>query len=189
MKSARKKLIITIIIVLAVIGVLFAQGYDFMPKGGSDILLEVLDKCKNCDDIKNIVTTKRTQDEWKKYFSDKGALSGLSDKEVTTLVNYLAINMPIPQNKLPRRYNVNTLPPSGRLIAEERCTLCHPINVAMLERRTYVAWYNLLVHSGDHNIIEHTEQEWDTLAHYLTANAPIPKESLPPELRELPPSY
>ncbi|HET6946346.1 MAG TPA: hypothetical protein VFJ45_00870, partial [bacterium] len=43
----------------------------FVPKGGVQLLLEVKAKCANCDDLATLVTTKRTADDWQKYFTGR----------------------------------------------------------------------------------------------------------------------
>lgn len=74
-----------------------------MPRGGCTLLLEVLENCDDCrDDLQTILRTKRTPEEWGAYFQDRGAMKNLTEKEITTLVVYLAINLPMEEIYIPK---------------------------------------------------------------------------------------
>lgn len=176
------------------------DAFEFMPKGGREMLLEVVGRCANCDDIVTIVTTRRTQEEWLKYFTGrqsslknladekkKGALATLAERQMSTLVSYLAINTPIPKEKLPKDTKkvdwLSFLPPDGRQLTLEKCMGCHSIGVTVLNAADMRGWA-MILRKSDHAVIKLTERETETLKSYLAVNMPVPEEEVPEELRK-----
>ena len=188
------KILVPLAIVVAFfVSLAMAQDqFEFMPKGGSMLLLEVLDS-SSTDDIVSVVTAKRTQEEWEAYFTDQeSALKDLTEKEVKTLVAYLAINMPIPEEEIPKETEkidwVTFLPSDGWLLTLETCMNCHGLDAALIEERELVGW-GTLFGGHDHVILPLTKQQWATLEYYLAINMPIPEEDIPEEMWGAPPSY
>src|SRR5512133_2257786 len=93
---------------LAVSGALFAAQaadvFDFIPQGGRSLLARVL-AGRKADDIRTVVAGKHTRDEWVADLRGRGAqfpaAQRLSDKELLTLADYMAFNLPLPAAKVP----------------------------------------------------------------------------------------
>jgi hypothetical protein len=85
MRTKWKIILIASASFLLLIGFVVAKEFDysFMPKGGSELLLNVLTKCKTCD-LKYIIANKMTKEKWKEYLQGKGGLAGLNPKQVDT---------------------------------------------------------------------------------------------------------
>lgn len=193
MKKLKILVPLAIIVAFLVSLAIAQEEYEFMPKGGSTLLLEVLDSSPTCDDIVSIVTAKRTQEEWEAYFTNQeSALKDLTEEQVKTLVAYLAINMPIPKEEIPEETEeidwVTFLPSDGWLITLETCMNCHGLDAALIEERELIGWETLFG-GHDHVILPLTEQQWETLEYYLAINMPIPEEDIPEEMWGAPPSY
>ena len=174
--------------------------YQFMPKGGRDLFVQVLAACTNCNDIVAAVATQSSQEAWLKYFTAKqsrqkvaaaeakrGALAGLSDKQTRVLLTYLAVNTPVPKEKLPRDPKsanwTSVLPPDGRQLTLEKCMGCHSLGVTVLNEADYRGW-GMIMRKSDHVVIRMTEKEVETLKQYLSIITPIPQDQVPKELRE-----
>lgn len=160
------------------------QDWSWLLKGEQPLLEEVLKKCTGCDSLQTIVATKRTQDEWKAYFNQKGALKDLNPKEVNALIGYLAINMPVRKESLPgdpQKITVSVLPEDGRTLMLEKCTLCHPLGPILVVNKDATAWRSLYA-SPPHPELKMPAMEVETLVSYLIYATPIPKEKIPEEL-------
>lgn len=201
----RRWLLLAITVAVAVpIGIVLSQvGYDWMPRGGQQLLNAVLTDCATCDELPTIAMMEKTQEEWMEYFSaqqskrddlpeeelTKGAFAGFADREVDTLVAYMAINLPIPEARVPEVERVGTgaLPIEGRQLALEQCTACHAIAATMTQEWTVERWIHLIT-DGTHGVLRLTDEQVRELAHYITNN-PVPMEEIPPPLREPMPGY
>jgi hypothetical protein len=178
--------------VLLFAGVVIAKefSYDFMPKGGSKLLVEALNRCKGCD-LKTILNSKITKEKWKEYLQGKGALAGMSPKQVETLVTYLAINMPAPKVKIPadpKKLKFSDLPDDGQEILLESCTLCHPLGPVLSEERDVKGWEGIY-HTNPHPETNLPKQKLEELINYLGINMPIPDKDIPAELKGKLPGY
>ena len=163
------------------------ETFKFLPDSGRDLLLKVLDHCKQCDDLDpaSLATTKRTSEEWKAYFTPKGVLGGLSEKQVKELTMYLAINLPLPEGQVPKNSKkLDFLPKGGKELLMEHCMSCHTVAAPCLVERPEAGWENLL-ERGDHiTVLEKLKKsEAKTLTSYLAINMPIPEEEIPEDLR------
>ena len=163
------------------------ETFKFLPDSGRDLLLKVLDHCKKCDDLDpaSWATTKRTSEEWKAYFTPKGVLGGLSEKQVKELTMYLAINLPLPEGQVPKNSKkLDFLPKGGKELLMEHCMSCHTVAAPCLVERPEAGWENLL-ERGDHiTVLEKLKKsEAKTLTSYLAINMPIPEEEIPEDLR------
>lgn len=177
-------------------GLLFGQAlaeedyYDWMPKGGRQLLFKALERCQGCEGIQDIVKLKKTQDEWKTYFQGKqGALATLTEKQVKTLTAYLAFNLPVKKEKIqqnPEKFDYSMLPPDGRILSLEACTLCHPIGPILTQEKDASGWVGLYGRPP-HDEVEFSEQGMKTLTHYLVINTPMAMDEIPDEHKaELP---
>jgi hypothetical protein len=183
--------ILAVICTVLLFGMVMAQGYyDWMPKGGCLLLVETLDRCADCDDIQAILKAKRTQEEWKAFFQGKqGAFAGLTEKQVKTLVAYLAVNMPVAGVNLPedqKKIDCSALPLDGRIQTLESCTLCHPVGPALTQDKDIAGWRGLYGRTP-HDEVELSQKAIETLSYYLFINTPMAMEEIPEEHRvELP---
>ncbi|OGF56706.1 MAG: hypothetical protein A2Z21_06355 [Candidatus Fraserbacteria bacterium RBG_16_55_9] len=212
--SRRKTLVVvaSIAILAAAVAFALAQEEDkfaWVPAGGCTLTLEVVKNCTNCDDIVTIVTSQKTRDEWKAYFEGKetskknesedqkgiGALQGLTEQKINTLLDYLTLNMPVVKDQLPAdpaKIDCTVLPMDGKQELLQFCLSCHPISVPAYEDRDLEGWLALLedrthITALDANKV--TEKQRQELAHYLTYNMPIPEDQIPQEFRGRPPGY
>ena len=74
------------------------------------------------------------------------------------------------------------LPPDGRDMMLARCQSCHIITVTITQDRSREAWLATLGRTS-HVDIPLNAAERDQLADYLTVNAGLPIDVIPPELR------
>lgn len=165
-------------------------NYDFMPKGGSKLLVDVLNRSKGVD-LKFILNGKMTKGKWKEYLQGKGGLAGLNQKQVDTLINYLTINMPAPKVKIPsdiKKLKFNDLPNDGQEILLESCTLCHPLGPVLSESRDAKGWESVY-YTNPHPETKLSKQALDELCTYLGINMPIPDKDIPAELKGKLPGY
>lgn len=214
-----KKLRIVVPLLIVAVLVAFAlaqeeeEEWAWVPAGGCTLLFEALEDCTTCDDIVSIVTSERTQEEWKEYFegqesarengdedeegeeTGKGALRGFTEQQINTLLDYLAINMPVAKDELPEdpaEIDCSVLPVEGKKLTLQYCLSCHPMSVVAYEDRDLDGWMVLLEGRTHSQVLEAnalTEKQIQELAHYLANNMPIPEEDIPEEHRGLPPGY
>lgn len=150
--------------------------FSFMPLSGPELLTQVLSECGDCTDIATLAGEEGTPEEWLERFTKIGALDGLTEDQVTMLVNYLAINFPNGAT------DTSSLPRGGRSMTILNCQLCHSIAVPMTQERTLDRWSQHR-YMAPHDTLSLTDKEWETLAHYLTVSAPLPLEAIPEQLR------
>jgi hypothetical protein len=165
-------------------------NYDFMPKGGSHILVDVLNRVKGVD-LKFVLSGKMTKEKWKEYLQGKGGLAGLNPKQVETFINYLAINMPAPKVKIPsdiKKLKYTDLPIDGQEILLESCTLCHPLGPVLVETRDAKGWESVY-YTNPHPETGLSKQAIDELCIYLGLNMPIPDKDIPAALKGKLPGY
>jgi hypothetical protein len=182
-----------IIIGTALIGPLRAQYdpiFDFIPLGGRSLLAEIFDSKPPADEMRAIVTAKRTSEEWGEYLkSRKSALPGLQDldeQQLLTLASYLSFNMPLPADKVPadlaKANWAKLLPMDGRDTALNYCQSCHIITVVMTQDRPKEHWLGTL-NKPSHIEIALTPEQREALAIYLVLNAGLPIDQIPESLR------
>jgi hypothetical protein len=180
-------------VVAAMPGLLRAQYdpiFDFIPLGGRSLLADVLKAKAPAEEMKAILTGKRTRDEWQAYLNGRktqlGALKDLSEREVTTLADYLSFNMPLPARQVPvdaaKADWGKILPRDGRDLALEYCQSCHIITVTVTQDRTKEHWLGTM-NKPSHVGVKLSPQEREALASYLVLNAAIPIDQVPKELR------
>jgi len=176
-----------------VVGPLWAETEDvfaFIPAGGRSLLADVVASHPPADEVRAVLTGKRTREEWTTYLQEHrksvAALRPLDEKELLTLADYLSFNMPLPSAQVPAdlaRANWDKiLPPDGRDFALERCQGCHIITVVVTQDRSKEAWLGTM-NKPSHVRIKLTRQQREALASYLVLNAAIPIDQIPKELR------
>lgn len=182
-----------IAVALAAAGVLFgaqaADVFDFIPLGGRSLLAQVL-AGRTATDIQSVVSAKHTRDEWLAYLKSHGALfpaaQKLSDKQLLTLADYMAFNLPLAAGKVPATPTQaaweKALPMDGRDMALDYCQSCHIITVVITQDRTKAAWLGSL-NKPSHVGIKLNAQQRDALTNYLVLNAAIPIDQVPEDLR------
>lgn len=167
-----------------------AEQLAFIPSGGRTILTDIANSKPPADEIKSLLTSKHSREEWSSYLSAQSkadpAIQHLSDKERLTLTDYLSFHMPLPANLVPaattRTDWTRSLPKDGRDLALDHCQGCHIITVVVTQVRSKTFWLGT-VNTPSHAVIKMTPGEREELASYLELNAGIPIEQVPEELR------
>jgi len=164
--------------------------FAFIPAGGRTLLARVLQPKSAAEEVRAIVTGKRSRDEWVAYLRGRGTqlpeLRKLSEKEMLTLADYMSFNLPLPPAKVPadlaRASWGKLLPMDGRDMALDYCQGCHIITVVITQDRTKEAWLGSM-NKPSHVQIKLSPAQREALAHYLVLNAAIPIDQVPEELR------
>ena len=208
MKTRRAKTLAVLAIVVLISGLALAglalaadDAFKFMPKGGRELLIEVKAKCANCDDLVTLVTTRRSADDWQKYFTGKqstvtglsdaekrkGALATFTEKQIRTLTAYLSINLPLARDQLPRdparaQWEA-VLPVDGRKLTLDRCMGCHSLATTILISGDLNGW-GVIMRKSDHVNLGMNAQQLQELLHYLAINMPVPESEIPDEFKK-----
>lgn len=146
--------------------------FAFIPEGGRSLLQTLL---ADDPELAADLTETRPAAEWLGAIS-RGDLRGAKDLDewqARTLADYLAYAAPV---------DPAALLPDGRDMTLDRCQSCHIITVVVTQARAKEAWLGTLG-KPSHVGVPLTEAERDQLADYLTVNAGIPIDAIPPELR------
>lgn len=163
-----------LILALGAAGTALAQEdtFAFMPDGGRT-LLEPLLRAKPALAAK--LTEKRPAADWLTAITegDLQGGTGLDEWQAQTLADYLSYAAPI---------DPAALPPDGRDMTLARCQSCHIVTVVVTQARAKEAWLGTMA-KPSHVGVPLTPAERDQLADYLTVNAGIPIDAIPPELR------
>lgn len=167
-----------VILSLAFAGAALAQQADdlfsFIPPGGRSILERSL--AGGDDGFADAIAKAHGAQEWMTILSSGESPSGteLDDWERQTLADYLAYSGAISDPA--------DLPADGRDMMLARCQSCHIITVTVTQARTREAWLATLGRTS-HVEIPLDAAERGQLADYLTVNAGLPIDVIPPELR------
>lgn len=164
--------------------------FAFMPPGGRLLLARVLQPRTPAEEARALVTAKRTREEWVAYLRGRTAqlpaVQKLSDKELQTLADYMAHNLPLAPAKVPANPAQakweQVLPMDGKDMSLEYCQGCHIITVVVTQDRTKQAWLGSL-NKPSHIGIKLNAAQRDALVNYLVLNAAIPIDQVPEELR------
>lgn len=182
-------------LVPAVLGALFlvplsapAQlDSSFMPKGGKALLLELLARPADGEGLLEIVSTRRTEAEWREALAPRA--EALSDREQRTLAAYLAVNVPMqdPAEAVAKEGDpaelYAALPRDGRELAWHECQFCHSLFTSYLTQdRGVQGWLNMF-QSPFHREMKMTSQEREEFSRYSAINMPMKMEDVPPDLR------
>ena len=151
--------------------------FGFLPKGGSTLLVEILEDCDECDELAVLSTLDKTAEEWRQYFEEQQALGDLSEAEVDVLVHYLVIYFPREAVS-----DAQALPRDGRAMVATNCHLCHTVAIAVTQDRSLERWATFGT-MPPHDTLNIDQQEWTLLAGYLASQTPIAMERIPEELR------
>jgi mono/diheme cytochrome c family protein len=164
--------------------------FDFIPDGGRTLLARALAAKAPPDEARAIVTGKRARDDWLKYLRERRqalpALQKYDDRQMETLADYLAFNMPLAAAKIPGNPTLaaweKALPPDGRDFTLDYCQGCHIVTVVVTQDRTRDAWFGSLG-KPSHVQIKLNRQQREALVAYLVLNAAIPIDQVPRDLR------
>lgn len=164
--------------------------FDFIPPGGRSLLIGAAGPNPAPPQVREILGGQRDAKQWLAYLREhRGALPGmaaLGERELETLADYLAFNMPLPPTQLPgATLGANwarNLPPDGRDMALNYCQNCHVITVVVTQDKTREAWLGTM-HKPSHTQVKLSEAQREALAAYLVRNAAIPIDQVPEELR------
>lgn len=167
-----------------------ADVFDFIPAGGRTLMAKALAGRPPADEVKGLLSGKRTREEWLAYLRGHSKaiaeLQRLNDKELLTLADYLSFNMPLPAGRIPANLAqanwAKLLPLDGRDFALEHCQSCHIITVVVTQKRAKDAWLGSM-NKPSHVQIKLTREQREALASYLVLNAAIPIDDVPEELR------
>ncbi len=169
-----------------------AEELVFIPAGGRTLLTDIATSKPpvHADELKPLLTGKRSRDEWSGYLNDHGkavpAIQSLSDKQRLTLADYLSFHMPLPANQVPANLAstdwTRAVPEDGRDLMLANCQGCHIITVVVTQQRTKTAWLGTLS-TPSHAVIKFTPEQREELASYLELNGGIPIDQVPEELR------
>jgi mono/diheme cytochrome c family protein len=161
-------------LILGAAGAALAQedSFAFIPDGGRTILEPLL---QSEPALTGKLTEKRGAADWLSAVAsgELPGVKGLDDWQAQTLADYLAYAAPI---------DPAVLPPDGRDMTLARCQSCHIVTVVVTQARAKAAWLGTMA-KPSHVGVPLTPAERDQLADYLSVNAGIPIDAIPPELR------
>ncbi len=164
--------------------------FAFIPDGGRTLLAKTLATRPPADEVRALLSGKRSRDEWVKYLREHSkavpGLQRLNDKQMLTLADYLSFNMPLPAGKVPADFAraswEKVLPPDGKDMALDYCQGCHIITVVVTQDRPRDHWLGTL-NKPSHVQIKLNKEQREALVSYLVLNAAIPVDDVPQELR------
>lgn len=149
--------------------------FGFIPPGGRTILADLL--AQQPGDLAALSTAKPATDWLAELGSGTATLAGaegLDEWQRQTLADYLGYAGAITDPA--------ALPRDGRDMALDKCQSCHIITVVVTQARPREQWLGTM-NKPSHVQIPLTQPEREQLADYLTVNAGIPIDQIPPELR------
>lgn len=160
-----------------------AEGQDdaFMPRGGRVLLLEMLGPAPDQAELRAIAEVRRTEPEWRDFVAARK--KPMTERELATLVAYLALNMPLSDEAMKGGKLASSLPPDGRDLAWSGCQSCHSLfSGYLMQDRQLQAWRNIFL-SPFHRELKMSPQEREEFARYSTLNMPMKIDDVPPDLR------
>ena len=172
---------------------LFAQDKDvfsFIPQGGRTLLAGVVASHPPATELQAILSGKHGREEWLADLQGRKkaipALQSLDDRELLTLADYLAFNMPLQSGQgaaeLMKSDAAEVLPQDGRDFALEKCQGCHIITVVVTQVRPKEAWLGTM-NKPSHARIKLSHEQREALASFLVIDGGIPIDDVPKELR------
>ncbi|MGM0421114.1 MAG: hypothetical protein ACQEQG_08945 [Bacillota bacterium] len=191
----RKKTIISLFILFLVIVVTVniitsADDFEFVPDGGDTIFQEVVEEYDLSDSLVEILSWEKDYEGWREYFENQSVdgtniLEALEedveeleylgkDRRAETLLRYLQVNFPIPEEDRDEDISEVNLPPSGREYVLDECGVCHGMGITFTRDYDFNRW-RVLLNSRDHQkLVSDNEQKEYEMAYYLSINEPIP---------------
>lgn len=165
--------------------VLAQVSFDFMPKGGKTLFLEVFGAAPDQATLAEMTAAGRSEAEWSEVLTARK--TGLKDKPLRTLASYLAVNMPLAPEAVEAAVKAGdvapALPADGRELAWNKCQSCHSLFAGYLTQdRDLEGWRNMF-RSPFHRELPLTEQEREEFSQYSIINMPMKFEDVPEDLR------
>ena len=161
------------------------ETYDFMPRGGKTLLIELLVSPVDRAELRLVAGARRSEVEWGEFLAARKVTMG--DRESRTLAAYLAVNMPLAEGALDEAERqgdaVAALPPDGRELAWNYCQFCHSLFTSHLTQDRDVQGWLGMFESPFHREMEMNPRERETFARYSAINMPIKIENVPEDLR------
>ena len=161
------------------------ETYDFMPRGGKTLLIELLGDPVDTAELRLIARARRGESEWGEFLAARKG--SLGDRELRTLAAYLAVNMPLDEGALDEAGRqgdaVAALPRDGRELAWNHCQFCHSLFTSHLTQDRDVEGWMGMFQSPFHREIEMSPRERETFARYSAINMPLRMEDVPEDLR------
>lgn len=181
----RLMLVVLGALLLGSLPALAQEGYEFMPKGGKTLLLQLLGHPLDTAEFNKIAKTQHNAEEWQTSLTSRA--EDMSERELRTLAEYLAVNMPLAGKTQEAEETkdgiVAALPTDGRELAVNYCQFCHSFfsGYLMVERDAQ-GWLGTF-ETPFHREVELTEKERETFARYSAINMPMKVENVPEDLR------
>lgn len=162
------------------------SSFDWMPNGGSVLLIEVLAQANAIDTLGDLARQKKNEKQWREYLGRyKDAWGHLTDSEKTTLATYLATNFPMPEKRIPRDAKAlregRFLPQDGKQLILDGCQACHSVAVPVQHKLDFTGWKGVIT-TGTHAGLDLDNTQRDEMAHYAAINFPIPEKNIPKAL-------
>lgn len=152
-----------------------------MPKGGRALLLDLLGVPPDQAELRAIAQARRTEPEWRDFIAARK--HAMTERELTTLAAYLAVNMPLSNDVVKSGKLDAVLPLDGRDLAWNVCQSCHSLFASHLtQRRNVQGWRNMFL-SPFHRELKMSPQEREEFARYSALNMPMKIEDVPQDLR------
>lgn len=169
------------VLLLGITPALPQEDFQFMPKGGKRLLLELYGGAGDAAELQAIIAARHSEAEWTGVVAKRGAK--LSDRERRTLAAYLAGTMPLAAKAGSRDEIAAALPPDGDELAWNNCQNCHSLFTGYLvQDRDQKGWLAIFL-SPFHREIKMTQKEREAFARYSAINMPMRAEDVPAELR------
>lgn len=148
--------------------------FDFIPSGGRSLVERAI-LAGDAAVVDRLASASSAQ-EWAELLANPDIPTGVAmdEWERQTMADYLGYAGAIS--------DTTALPADGRDMMLARCQSCHIITVTVTQARSREAWLATLGRTS-HVEIPLTEAERGQLADYLTVNAGLPIDVIPPELR------
>jgi len=161
------------------------ETYDFMPRGGKTLLIELLGSPVDTAELRLFAGTRRGEDGWGEFLAARKESMG--DSELRTLAAYLAVNMPLEEDALDQAEQqgdaVAALPPDGRELAWNYCQFCHSLFTSHLTQDRDIQGWLGMFESPFHREMKMSPRERETFARYSAINMPMRIEDVPEDLR------
>jgi hypothetical protein len=175
-------------------GVALAQiGFEFMPDGGRNLMVQVLDA--DPGRLAEVGTMTLDAEGWQAWITEGQSTdaqialtqTALAEAEVMTLASYMALNLPLADPEtlgaLGPEDLAAALPRDGKDLAVRNCQGCHGFYTAYLGHDRDANGWMVMFNSPFHTEIPMNRTERLTFAHYSAINLPMRLEDVPPDLR------